>query len=116
MDGFESLSHTRWECKYHVVFIAKCRRKTLYQELRKHPGEVFKKLAGCMENASATSWVSIFGREGISFRRWAEMRWWFEITSAIRSRKMSGWSRGTYGAERPPIGGPELQGRVSAPV
>ena len=40
-----SLSHTRWECKYHVVFIPKCRRKTLYGELRKHLGEVFRKLA-----------------------------------------------------------------------
>ena len=29
MDDYESLSHTKWECKYHVVFIPKCRRKTL---------------------------------------------------------------------------------------
>ena len=34
MDDLESLSHTKWECKYHVVFIPKCRRKTLYGELR----------------------------------------------------------------------------------
>lgn len=45
MDEFESLSHSRWECKYHVVFIPKCRRKTLYARLRKHLGEVFRKLA-----------------------------------------------------------------------
>ena len=45
MDEFESLSHTTWDCKYHVVFIPKCRRKTLYQELRRHLGEVFRKLA-----------------------------------------------------------------------
>jgi putative transposase len=45
MDECESLSHTKWECKYHVVFIPKCRRKTLYGELRKHLGEVFRKLA-----------------------------------------------------------------------
>jgi putative transposase len=45
MDEMESLSHTKWECKYHVVFIPKCRRKTLYGELRKHLGEVFSKLA-----------------------------------------------------------------------
>ena len=45
MDEFESLSHTTWDCKYHVVFIPKCRRKTLYQELRWHLGEVFRKLA-----------------------------------------------------------------------
>ena len=45
MDKFESLNHTRWECKYHVVFIPKCRRKTLYGQLRIHLGEVFRKLA-----------------------------------------------------------------------
>ena len=45
MDELESLSHTKWECKYHVVFIPKCRRKTLYAQLRPHLGEVFKRLA-----------------------------------------------------------------------
>ncbi len=45
MDEYESLSHTAWECKYHVVFIPKCRRKTLYVQLRKHLGEVFRRLA-----------------------------------------------------------------------
>ena len=45
MDDYESLSHSKWECKYHVVFIPKCRRKTLYGELRQHLGEVFRKLA-----------------------------------------------------------------------
>src|ERR1035437_3012574 len=50
MDEMESLSHTKWECKYHVVFIPKCRRKTLYEELRRHLGEVFRKLAEHKEN------------------------------------------------------------------
>ena len=45
MDEYESLSHSRWECKYHVVFIPKCRRKVLYGSLRKHLGEVFRRLA-----------------------------------------------------------------------
>lgn len=45
MDEFESLSHSRWDCKYHVVFIPKCRRKTLYAGLRQHLGEVFRQLA-----------------------------------------------------------------------
>ena len=49
MDDLESLSHTKWECKYHVVFIPKCRRKVLFGELRKHLGEVFKKLASQKE-------------------------------------------------------------------
>lgn len=50
MDKFESLSHTTWECKYHVVFIPKCRRKVLYGQLRVHLGEVFRKLAGQKES------------------------------------------------------------------
>ena len=45
MDDYESLSHTTWTCKYHVVFIPKCRRKALYLELRRHLGELFRKLA-----------------------------------------------------------------------
>jgi len=45
MDEYESLRHSKWECKYHVIFIPKCRRKTLYKELREHLGEVFRHLA-----------------------------------------------------------------------
>jgi putative transposase len=44
MGELESLSHTKWECKYHVVFVPKCRRKALYDQLRPHLGEVLKKL------------------------------------------------------------------------
>jgi putative transposase len=50
MDDAESLSHTRWECKYHVVFIPKYRRKALYVELRRHLGEMFRKLADRKES------------------------------------------------------------------
>ena len=50
MDEYKSLSHTKWECKYHVVFIPKRRRKTIYVELRPHLGEVFRKLAGQKES------------------------------------------------------------------
>ena len=46
----ESLSHSKWECKYHVVFIPKCRRRTLYKALRKHLGEVFRRLASQRES------------------------------------------------------------------
>ena len=45
MDDFESLSHSKWECKYHVVFIPKYRRRVLYGQLRSHLGEVFHRLA-----------------------------------------------------------------------
>jgi putative transposase len=45
MDEYESLSHSKWDCKYNVVFIPKCRRKTIYAQLRPHLGELFRKLA-----------------------------------------------------------------------
>ena len=45
MPDIETLSHTTWDCKYHVVFIPKYRRKALYHELRRHLGEVFRALA-----------------------------------------------------------------------
>jgi len=50
MDELESLSHTKWDCKYHVVFISKRRRKTLYAELLRHLGEVFRRLAAQKES------------------------------------------------------------------
>ncbi len=45
MQTYESLKHTAWECKYHVVFIPKCRRKALYAQLRRDLGVVFRELA-----------------------------------------------------------------------
>jgi putative transposase len=50
MDKFDSLSHNAWTCKYHVVFVPKCRRRTLYGQLRQHLGEVFRKLASQKES------------------------------------------------------------------
>ena len=50
MDEQQSLNHTKWECKYHVVFIPKCRRRTLYVQLRQHLGEVFRRLAAQKES------------------------------------------------------------------
>src|SRR5215813_8710841 len=42
---YETLSHSKWDCKYHVVFIPKYRKKTLFAELRRHLGTVFRTLA-----------------------------------------------------------------------
>lgn len=50
MTEYQSLSHTKWECKYHIVFIPKYRRKVLYGQLRRHLGEVFRELAGQRES------------------------------------------------------------------
>lgn len=45
MNSIKSLSHTVWDCKYHVVWIPKYRRKSLYAELRRYIGPVFRELA-----------------------------------------------------------------------
>ena len=45
MRTVNSLNHTRWECKYHIVFIPKYRKKVLFGQIRKEMGEVFHRLA-----------------------------------------------------------------------
>ncbi len=45
MNDYNSLSHTKWECKYHVVFIPKYRRKGLYGAIKNHLGVIFHELA-----------------------------------------------------------------------
>ena len=44
MHDWQSLSHVRWECKYHVVFIPKYRRKAIYGRLRKQIGLIIRDL------------------------------------------------------------------------
>ncbi len=43
--SYESLSHSRWDCKYHIVFIPKNRKKVLYGKIRQFLGSVFHELA-----------------------------------------------------------------------
>ncbi len=50
MERYESLNHTKWECKYHVVWIPKCRKKVLYGQLRKDLGPIVRKLASQKES------------------------------------------------------------------
>jgi putative transposase len=45
LNDYESLRHTRWECKYHVVFIPKCRRQVIHGQLRKELGSILRELA-----------------------------------------------------------------------
>jgi putative transposase len=49
MSEFESLTHSKWDCKYHVVFIPKGRKKELYGKVRAYLGPVFHELAGQKE-------------------------------------------------------------------
>ncbi|MGL5742567.1 MAG: transposase, partial [Legionella sp.] len=48
--SYESLSHSKYDCKYHVVFVPKYRKKVLYGQIRRFLGPVFRDLAshrGC---------------------------------------------------------------------
>ena len=45
MKEYQGLSHTKWDCKYHVVFIPKRRKKAIFGALRRHLGELFRELA-----------------------------------------------------------------------
>jgi putative transposase len=45
MKDYKSLSHTRWDCRYHIVFIPKKRKKVIYGGLRKYLGEILHELA-----------------------------------------------------------------------
>ena len=45
MHDDQSLSHAKWDCKYHVIWIPKYRKKAIFGELRKYLGEIFRELA-----------------------------------------------------------------------
>ncbi len=45
MKEYQSLAHTKWDCKYHVVFIPKKRKKAIFGVIRKHLGSVLHELA-----------------------------------------------------------------------
>ncbi len=44
MEDYQSLAHTKWDCKYHVVFIPKRRKKAIFGAIRKHLGVVLHEL------------------------------------------------------------------------
>ena len=50
MSDYRSLHHSKWECKYHVVFIPKYRKKRIYGQIKRHLGTLFRKLAGHRES------------------------------------------------------------------
>ena len=45
VNEYKTLSHTKWDCKYHVVFIPKYRKKKIFGALRKYIGKTFHVLA-----------------------------------------------------------------------
>ena len=45
MSDYRSLNHSRWECKYHIDFIPKYRKKRIFGQIKRYLGEVFHRLA-----------------------------------------------------------------------
>ena len=45
----QSITHTRWNCTYHIVIIPKYRRKIMYGEVKKDIGEILRKLCDMSE-------------------------------------------------------------------
>lgn len=83
MKEYQSLSHTRWDCKYHVVYIPKRRKKRIFGQLRRHLGEVFHELAeqrGCRiveghlmsdhVHMCITDWAKVIGLHQGVCQRW----------------------------------------------
>lgn len=84
--NYKKLSHTTWECKYHIVFIPKFRKKAIFGQLKGHLGLIFRDLANQKE-------VTI--EEGHLMRDHVHMLLsippkYFEIISRIRKRKTIG--------------------------
>ncbi len=50
MSDTQSLNHTKWECKYHIIFIPKCRRKVLYGKIRQEIRHILRDLASQRES------------------------------------------------------------------
>ncbi len=46
MREWKSLSHVRWDCKYHIVFVSKCRQEAIYGNFRKKIGSIIRDLCG----------------------------------------------------------------------
>ena len=80
MERYESLQHSKWECKYHVVWIPKCRKRVLYGQLRSELGRVLRELSkqkesemiqGTLKADHVHMVISI--HRSIRYRRWLGM-------------------------------------------
>ena len=81
MHEWESLSHVKWECKYHVVFVPKYRRKAIYGELRQKIGRILRELCeqrgvelleghAMLDHVHKGSCVSTIGYDEAAVRRY----------------------------------------------
>jgi REP-associated tyrosine transposase len=103
MNEYESLNQTKWECKYHVVFIPKGRRKLWYGQMRAQLGEVFRELArqkeskveeGHLRSDHVHMLLSIPPKYAVS-----QMVGYLKGKSAISSARTFGGRQRNYGGE-----------------
>ena len=59
MEDRKSLCHSAWDCKYHIVWIPKYRRKAMFGSIRKHLGEIFHDLARQKESEILEGHVAV---------------------------------------------------------
>lgn len=59
MKDIASLCHSSWDCKYHIVWIPKCRRKAMFGPIRKYLGEIFHELAKQKESKILEGHVAV---------------------------------------------------------
>jgi len=59
MEDMNSLCHSSWDCKYHIVWIPKYRRKANFVSIRKHLGEIFRELARQKESQIVEGHIAV---------------------------------------------------------
>src|SRR5262249_16974733 len=105
----ENLRHTRWECKYHVVFIPKYRKKSIYGWVRKELGPIIRHLAHHKERVveEGTWWQTMFTCCCRYHRSTRSPGWWGLSRARVPLRSHEGswignfvgqnfWARGYY--------------------
>lgn len=89
-DTISSLSHTKWNCKYHIVFTPKYRRKIFYGQKRLEIGKILRDISDWQEKLSVSKYMGILkGKSSlIIFQRWSNLKYKFG--------QRSFWCRGYY--------------------
>ena len=86
----KSLAHTKWNCKYHIVFTPKYRRKIFYGQKRLEIGKILRDISDWQEKLSVSKYMGILkGKSSlIIFQRWSNLKYKFG--------QRSFWCRGYY--------------------
>ena len=89
-DTISSLSHTKWNSKYHIVFTPKYRRKIFYGQKRLEIGKILRDISDWQEKLSVSKYMGILkGKSSlIIFQRWSNLKYKFG--------QRSFWCRGYY--------------------